>query len=460
MAERFLEHVKSYSPHFQSYRHNVSEGARKYASGLMQGGSRKNMDRMAEVVPDSRSRNLQQFITHSKWDWREVIDHVALDADKLLGDPQEACMLIDESSFKKQGKNSVGVSRQWLGRLGKVDNGQVGVFGALANGEKVCPVDARLYLPEEWTEDPGRCEAAGIPEEERVFRTKDELALEIVKHAGKLGLRYGWVGADAGYGKGPGFMFALEDHGEKFMIDVHSNFRVYTEDPHPKLPAGKTKQGRPPKILRSEETPVEVGKLVDGFSGKEWHKEVLRETTRGPLTLWAVCKRVHVWNGQETSSREYMLVATKNLDGSDLKISLTNMVGESRPRLCQKQRQRYWIERTFEDGKSECGMADYQLRKWSGWHHHMALVLMSMVFMAGERHRQKKELPLLSCSDIEELLSRFLPRRDTTKEEVIRQMHQRHKQRKQAMESHRKTNLRKNRKYKTPPSPPPPGSPK
>lgn len=453
MAERFLEHVKSYAVHFQSYRHDVSDGARKYASGLMQGGARKNMDRMAEVVPESRSRNLQQFITQSKWSYREVIDHVATDADTLLGDPQDACLLIDESSFKKQGDKSVGVSRQWLGRLGKVDKGQVAVFGALANGEKVCAVDARLYLPQEWTENPERCEDAGIPEEEQVFRTKDELALEIVKHARQLGLRYGWVGADAGYGKGTGFMFTLEDLGEKFMVDVHSDFRVYTEDPMPKLPAGKTNRGRPLKILRSKVTPVEVRTLVDSFAADEWRKEVLRETTRGPLTLWSLTKCVHVWNGKEAGSRKYMLVASKNLDGSDLKISLTNMVGDNQTRLCQKQRQRYWIERAFEDGKSECGMADYQLRKWSGWHHHMALVLMSMLFMASERIRQKKDLPLLSCSDIEEMLARFLPRRDTTKEEVIRQMQYRHEQRQHAIESHRRSTLRKNRKYKTAPEP-------
>jgi hypothetical protein len=109
--------LDTYTEHFQSYRHNVSDKARQYACGLMQAGSRKNMDRMAEVVPDAKSRNLQQFLTHSKWDYREVIDHVAYDVDRLLGNDKDACLLIDESGFAKQGKGSVGVSRQWLGRL-------------------------------------------------------------------------------------------------------------------------------------------------------------------------------------------------------------------------------------------------------------------------------------------------------------------------------------------------------
>ena len=99
-----MSFVDTYTEHFQSYRHDVSDKARQYACGLMQSGSRKNMDRMAEVVPESKSRNLQQFLTHSKWNHRDVIDHVAQDVDKFLGDHRNACLLIDESGFEKQGK--------------------------------------------------------------------------------------------------------------------------------------------------------------------------------------------------------------------------------------------------------------------------------------------------------------------------------------------------------------------
>ena len=205
-----MSFLKSYSEHFRSYRHDVTEKARQYTSGLMQAGSRKNMDRMAEVVPDSKSRNLQQFLTHSKWDARAVMDHVARDANEFLGDDQVAGFLIDESGFAKQGPMSVGVSRQWLGRLGKTDNGQVAVFGVLCKDRYAIPVDTRLYLPNKWTDDPKRCEKAGIPINERTFRTKEQLALEIVAHARQNALRFGWVGADAGYGKGPGFCLALD----------------------------------------------------------------------------------------------------------------------------------------------------------------------------------------------------------------------------------------------------------
>jgi SRSO17 transposase len=403
----------------------------------MQAGSRKNMDRMAEVVPDSKSRNLQQFLTHSKWNHRDVIDHVAHDVNGLLGG-RNACFLVDESGFAKQGKGSVGVSRQWLGRLGKVDNGQVAVFGALANGSYVAPVDVRLYLPQEWANDPERCERAGIPEEERRFRTKIELALELVQHTRETGLRYGWVGADAGYGKGPGFCFALDDLSEMFCVDVHSDFRVYLKDPKPYLPQKANASGRPVKKYQSHQEGIEVRDLVKSLPAQRWKKVTLRETTRGVLRVRACRVKVYVWDGESDKVKLWTLIATKSLDdSSDTKISLSNAPqGTKLKRLGWMQRQRFWVERTFEDAKSECGMSDYQVRKWSAWHHHMALVMMAMLLMLSERISHKETYPLLTCADIETMLAHFLPRRDVTEEEVIFQLEQRHRQRQRAMESH------------------------
>jgi SRSO17 transposase len=433
-----MSFVNSFSEHFQSYRHDVSDKARQYTSGLMQAGSRKNMDRMAEVVPESKSRNLQQFITHSKWDYRDVIDHVAQDVDNLLGDGRNAGFLIDESGFAKQGKGSVGVSRQWLGRLGKVDNGQVAVFGALANGQYVAPVDVRLYLPQEWTNDPKRCERAGVPEDERRFRTKTELALEMVRHARERCLRYGWVGADAGYGKGPGFCFALDEMGETFCVDLHSDFQVYLKDPKPYLPQKVNKSGRPFTKYQSDQEGIEVRALLDSLLAQRWKTVTLRKTTRGVLRVRICRLKVYVWDGKSEKVKCWTLIATRSLGSDpDTKVSLTNAPNHTTlKRLGWMQRQRYWIERTFEDGKSECGMADHQVRKWSAWHHHMALVMMAMLFMLSERIYHKDTYPLLSCADIENLLARFLPRRDVTEEEVIFQLEQRHKQRKKAIESH------------------------
>ena len=258
----------------------------------MQAGPRKNMDRMAEVVPDSKSRNLQQFVTHSKWRAREVIDHVARDADGLLGHKEKACLLIDESGFAKQGRMSVGTARQWLGRLGKVDNGQVAVFGALAKGRFGIPVDARLYLPKVWTDDPERCEKAGIPETEREFKTKEKLALEIVENALQNGLRFGWVGADGGYGKGPEFCRSLDDMGQKFVVDVHADFRVYLEDPKPYVPVKTKKRGPQFKRYRSDVKSLEARQVVGECSLSSQPVLNLRKTSRGNLKVHAFSRPV------------------------------------------------------------------------------------------------------------------------------------------------------------------------
>lgn len=433
-----MSFVKSYRPHFQSYRHNVTEKARQYASGLMQAGARKNMERMAEVVPDSDPRNLQQFLTHSKWSAADVIDQVARDTNELLGDDQQTGFFIDESGFAKQGPMSVGVARQWLGRLGKVDNGQVAVFGVLGGDRFAVPVDVRLYLPKKWVEDRKRCDKAGIPELQRVFRTKDELALEVVRHARANGLRFGWVGADGGYGKGPGFCMALDQMGERFVVDLHSDFTVYLEDPAPYIPVKKNKMGPPFTRYRTDVRSYMVKEVVEQFQLSTHPILKLRKTSRGPLKARALRVPVYVWDGESSEAKRYTLIATMTLGKNpEIKISMSNAPETIElKRLAWMQRQRYWIERAFEDGKSECGMADYQVRKWNAWHHHMALVMMSMLFMLTERTCHKDTYPMLSCSDIEELLSRFLPRRDISEAEVIRQLEQRHRRRQSAVKAH------------------------
>jgi SRSO17 transposase len=435
--------VNSYTHHFRSYRHDVSEKARQYAKGLMQADrSKKNMERMAEAVPDSDPRNLQQFLTHSKWSAREVIDHVARDANELLGDPSEAALLIDESGFGKQGKMSVGVARQWFGRLGKVENCQVAVFGVLANGDRAVPVDERLYLPEEWTDDPERCAKAGVPETDRKFKTKKELAAGIVRDASDKGLEFGWVGADSGYGKGLGFCKAVDDLGKRFVVDVHRDFRVWLEDPRPRVPEKKGGPGPKFTRYRTDAEAVKVEDLVAEHDLGNRPVLELRDSSRGPLKARALCLPVYVWDGESPKAERWLLVATRTIGSNpDTKMSVSNApesVGLER--LAWMQRQRYWVERAFEDAKGECGMADYQVRKWNGFHHHMALVMMAMLFMLSERMRNADEIPLLSCADIERLLSRFLPRRDVTRDEVLRQMEERHRRRQAATESHSRRN--------------------
>lgn len=394
------------------------------------------MERMVEYVPESDHQAIHQFISNSGWSAQATMDQVAVNSDSLIGDSKNACLLVDESGFAKKGKMSAGVARQWLGNLGKVDNGQVGVFSVLCNQNHATLFDARLYLPEQWTNDRMRCLKAGVPDGQIKKKSKEELALELILDARRLGLRYGWIGADAGYGKGLEFPISVDSLGETFVIDAHKDQPIYTGPIDPQIPE-YSGRGRKPTEYKVEQDPIRVDKWVSDQPKSKWSKVKIRESTRGYLTYEVLTARIWLWKKGDAKAYCWHLIVRRDpKTHNDYKYSLSNAPAKtSKKRLAYMQAQRFWIERVFEDGKSQCGMADYQIRSWLGWHHHMALVMMAMLFMLSERIRNKEHYPLLSCADIEGLLARFLPRRNTTVDQVIAEMEKRHKQRQAVIDS-------------------------
>jgi SRSO17 transposase len=442
LAAEFHKYIETFGKHFKYHTNDSSIYAHHYLCGLMQAGPRKNMERMEEVVTDLNYQNIQQFITDAPWSARAVVDDVASRADRLFGGEKNTCLILDESGFVKKGKKSVGVARQYLGRLGKVDNGQVAVFGALGCEDEVTLTDVRLYLPKEWVNDDKRCEEAKIPAEERVYKTKLELALEIVEHARELKLGYEWVCADGLYGQSYEFAKTLDERNEIFVLDVHKNQRVYLEDPEPIVIQKTGPKGDIVEKRQAQSKSIRVDKWAQSGEENQWKLYNLRPTTKGDLYLDVRHRRVWIWDGKEEEARQVHLTTTRDPETkSDIKFSLSNAVAETSPkRLAYMARQRFWIERAFEDGKSESGMADYQIRGWRAWHHHMALTFMAMFFMLQERVAHQEQLPLLSCGDIEVLLAHFLPRRRVTKEEIFEQLKRRHEKYLSSIESaYRKT---------------------
>jgi len=436
MGNRFQQFDKRYRTRFRRRTRSVASQAWQYLRGLMQ-ARRKNMERMEEVVPECDYQSLQHFLSHSEWDARGVMDQVASEADGHLGGTADSCLLLDESAFAKKGKKSVGVARQWSGRQGKVDNCQVAVFAALAQGCHSTLIDTRLYLPKEWATDPQRCRAAGVPESEIVLKSKSELALEMVRQARQNRVRFSWVGTDGGYGKEPSFLRRLEDQGETFVSDVHKDQRLYLEDPAPFVPERAGARGKKPTTLQARLESQRVDTWAQSQPAQSWQQVVVRAGTKGELRVEALGARVWLWDGKESQARLWHLVVTRELSSpATMKYALSNAAADtSLERLVQMQRQRFWIERSFEDGKSSSGLGDYQVRGWLAWHHHMALVMMAMLFMLEERLVHEQSHPLLSCSDIEILLAHFLPQRDTSREEIVRQMKARHQARQRSIEA-------------------------
>jgi SRSO17 transposase len=442
VAERFANFCNRVTSLFRTTTGNGSEHARVYLHGLMQARSRaKNMERMEEAVAGADYEGLQHFIADSPWQAQPVMDHVALEVSGLLDGPQ--CLAyVDETCTSKKGTKSVGVARQYNGRLGKVDNCQVAVFAALGRGERVALVGTRLYLPQQWCEDPARCQAAGVPVEDRVFKTKSTLALELITHLRGIGAKFAATVLDAGYGKEPAFLRSLDAAGEVFVVDVHSSQGFWREDPWPaaRLP-GATR--RASSALHAVGTALSVSAWVDAEGPEAWRTVVLRQGTKGEIRVEFIHQRVYLWDGEEASAKLWHLVARRTLDaqGRAEKISwtLSNAPADTpATQIVAMACARYFIERSFQDAKTSLGLADYQTRGWLAWHHHMALVMLAMLFQLCERLMHEQEYPLLSAADIIELLRHYLPAAATTREDVLEQLRQRHRKRKNSIDSARR----------------------
>lgn len=449
MARRFIGCCEMFEHHFIVRGHDVIRHARHYLSGLLGTQRRKNIERIEADVAESDYEGMQQFLSNSPWDHKAVMHQVAEEAESTLGGAADTALYVDESSFVKKGDASVGVQRQYCGRLGKLENCQVGVFASLGCGTQAALVDFRLFLPEAWAKDPQRCAKAKVPEAHQVHRTKTELALEMVAAARARGSTHQWVGGDEVYGNNQAFTHALEDMGEVFLMDVASNLRVWESDPCPQVPPPSAGQNGRPRTRAQANPRVAKAEKVETFTARYFATEAravtIRNATKGPLRAQVWVRAVWVWDGQSPAARARLLVVRQEADGT-FKYSMSNAAADtSWERLAYMQAQRFWIERCFQDAKSELGMAQYELRGWPGWHHHMALVCLALLFLLKERRRAKVSTPLLSARDIVELLAIYLPRRPRDETEVLRQMQGRHAARQRDIDNRRRR-LRRTRK--------------
>jgi len=436
--------ISRYGGFFRTRTRDSAAVAARYLSGLAQ-AEECTFASMAAVVEGGCAQQFQHFISNSPWQHEPVVAQIGRDADRLLGGKPTSCLIIDESSFGKQGDRSVGVARQWSGRLGKVDKCQVAVFGVLTDGQRHAPVDMRLYLPKRWIEDPARCDEAEVPAEARKLTSKSEHALDIVRQARARGVRFAWVSVDAGYGKEPAFLRALEDANEVFVADVHRTQRVWTKPPELAVPDRKADRGRVTTKLQASTQPVTVESLVKKVRPQDWTRCVLRDCTRGQLRVDIAHQRVWVWDGEEGAPRCWHLIVRREAGSpTTIKYTLSNAPADTPLQfLAEMQGQRYWVERVFEDAKGQCGLADYQAVGWRAWHHHVTMVMLAMLFIAEQRAAHQPGLELLTPRDIVEMLKETLPHKPEGKEALVARINERHQRRRSAIESRIRTQRRR-----------------
>jgi SRSO17 transposase len=395
------------------------------------------MLRMSEVnAVDHQS--MQHMLTEGCVDWQGFCRQIASEANDLLGGP-DSVLIFDESGFAKKGHASAGVARQWNGRLGKVDNCQVGVFATLCRGDLATLIDTRLYLPEAWCEDEARCQKAAIPEASRRFRSKSQLALEMLKTAQERGIQFGYVGIDGGYGKEPAFLRSVDEQGCRFVADVHCDQTIYLHDPNPQVPK-KSGRGRKPSRRHPQCAAYRVDQWAAAQPAEAWQRLTLREGEKGWLVADYLQTSVWVWDGEEETARCWHLLVRREVGADSVShYGLSNAPQETPwQELARVQAQRFFIEHSFREVKSECGMADYQVRRWDAWHHHMALVMLGTLFLVKQKQTGRSQWPMLSFNDLVTALGHLLPRRQLTAEELADVISRRHDLRRKARESHAK----------------------
>jgi SRSO17 transposase len=307
-----------------------------------------NMSQYAKTVPDCSSQSINHLISDSPWDERAVIDHIQRDVDALIGDPENASIHIDESGFPKQGKRSIGVKRQYCGRIGKVENCQVGVFLGMANGSNRMLIDGRLYLPKEWTDDPILRSKGGIPDDV-VFKTKAEIGLEMVQNARKNGVRFGYVGMDCFYGEQPLLRERLDSEGLKYIADIPCDTRVWLKLPQIGIPERNGNRGRIPskvKVIEKEANPIEVSKLKEAIDPSQWKRVFVRDTEREELWVDIACMRIFPVQNS-LPGKEVWLIIRKDDAKNIVKYQFSNApIDTSIEKLAKMSCSRYWIERT------------------------------------------------------------------------------------------------------------------
>ena len=360
-------------------RRETRDHSRHYLQALLvQSGERRNAENLSETVPAS-ARVMQRFLAESPWDDAAVIGRLQEYLGPRLGHP-DAVWVLDGSDFPKQGRKSVGVARQYCGRLGKVASCQAGMFLAYVSPLGRALVDKRLYLPESWTSDKDRCEGAGVPEERQGYRSKTQLALDMLQLALERGhLKAGWVAGDDAFGMSPPFREGLAALGMRYVLDVPAGFTVWPPEPERTTPAYQGRGARKPRLVGGQRRTME--ERSNELPEEAWREIAVAEGSQGPRSYRFSAQRV-----RPTSRRKpgeiHWAIYRRNLDGSEPRYYLSN-APEDTPleTLAYVGGSRWRIETEFETEKSDVGLDEYETRTWAGWHHHIAMCLLGGAFL-------------------------------------------------------------------------------
>jgi SRSO17 transposase len=368
--------LRRYLPRF--YRVEQHELARLVLQGKLSGLQRKTSEPIAYQAGRPR-KPVQHFVGAGGWDDEGVMAELRRHVAQALADP-DAVLVLDPSAFPKSGVGSCGVARQWCGRLGKVENCQVGVFLAYVSAAGQALVDRQLYLPQEWAQDPARRRATHVPPVV-AFQESWRIGLDLLdRSAGDL--PFGWVAGDDEFGRCAEFRAELRRRQRRYVLDVPCNtsLRDLGEAPAP---------GRQRPPWRRADA------WAQAQPRQRWRKLRLRAGSKGPKVVWAVEAWVQTKEQDGRVGSRERLVVIRTVDREPRTwYTLSNALEEvPLAKLVEVHGRRHGAEELFGAGKGEVGLGHYEVRSWVGWHHHMTLSLLALWFLQWEQERLGGENP-------------------------------------------------------------------
>lgn len=356
-----------------------------YVRGLLGPGDRKSVEPLAaRLAPDDYGQ-LHHFVCASCWPPEPLERVLAEQAQALVGGP-DAVLIVDDTALLKQGRRSVGVARQYAGAAGKTTNCQTLVSLTLARGEVPVGLALRLFLPAEWTDDPARCRAAGVPDDRLAYRTKLDLALDEIDRVTAAGVTYGCVLADAGYGVSGYFRQALSARGLTWAVGIPRVQKVYPAGVTTAMPAPRpgAHRGRP----RVHPVPSAASAPAEQvLAAARWRRLTWRTGTKGPLSARFAAARIVVADGTQNAGGQHLpgepaWVVGERRDSGETKYYLANLPADATLRdLATSIKARWACEQAHQQLKEELGLDHFEGRTWTGLHHHALLTLISFAFL-------------------------------------------------------------------------------
>jgi SRSO17 transposase len=357
----------------------------EYVAGLFSDVKRKSAEAIA-YLHDQDRQGLQKFIGQAVWDDGRLRGELSRQVGTELGE-SDGVLVFDPSAVPKQGKDSVGVARQWCGRLGKIDNCQVGVYLGYVSRQEHALVDVRLYLPKDWAKDRARRRKCGVPDEVR-FQTRHVLALEMLAEH-RTHLPHAWIAGDDEMGRSSAFRRDLRDLGERYLLAVPSNTLVRDLAVPPPAYPGRGAPWRVPF--------VRADRWREALPEDAWTTIDVRDGARGPLVVEGVKTPVQAKTDRRRNGPEELLVVVREKQGDGTTkhdYYLSNASAEAPlHELARVAKAEHRIEECLQRAKSDAGLAEYQVRNWIGWHHHQTLSLLAAWFLTQEDRRGKKIHP-------------------------------------------------------------------